>query len=169
MDVNSVMNTYSMSSLWSSLNPSNSSTSSTTPLIDNVDSNVQQNYTSMNYFGQSTNTELQDIYKQIEPSYGMPVTYDENGNFTMPTSTTPPTNGLSPDESNIISLLNSGSSTSDNLSQSLMSQYNSIENGTFSSSLSSILSSNPYEVYNSVDSLGMDQSQGSSSVIDTTA
>ena len=167
MDVNSVMNTYNMNSIWNSINPNSSSSTSSIPMINNVDSSVQSNYTSMNYFGQTTSTELQNIYQQVQPSYGVPLTYNQSGNFTMPTSTTLPTNGLSTDNSNIISLLNSGNSSTDNSISNIISQYNSIENGTFTPNISSILSSNPSTLYNAVDLLGASQTQNLGNYINT--
>jgi hypothetical protein len=167
MDVNSVMSTYNLNSLWNSINPNSSSTSSTVPLINNVDSTVQENYSSMNYSGQTTSTELQDIYQQVEPSYGIPLSYNQNGNLSVPISTTLPTNGLSATDSNIISLLNSDNSTSDNLSENILSQYTSIEDGTYNPTLSSILSNNDGNLYNAVNSLETSQ-QSSGNTIDTT-
>lgn len=152
MDVNSVMSTYNMSSLWNSLN-SNSSNTSTVPLTDNVDSSVQEQYTSMNYFSGSTSTELQDIFKQVEPTYGIPLTYNQSGDLSIPTNTTPPTNGLAPSEENIVSLLQSNNSAGDTIDGNILSQYDSIENGTFQANFSSILSSNPYNMYSSINSI----------------
>ena len=167
MDVNSVMNTYNMNSLWNNINPNNSSSTSSIPMIDNVDSNVQENYTSMNYFGQNTTTELQDIYQSVEPNYGIPLTYNQNGALSIPTSTTLPTDASS--NSNIISLLNSGNSSTDSSLLGILSQYNSIEYGTYQPNPSSILSTNPNNIYSSIDSLGTNQDQSSSYNIDATA
>lgn len=166
MNVNSVMNAYDMSSLWNSINPMSNSSSSV-PLINNVDNAVKENYTSLNYSGQNTNSELQNIYQQIQPNYGMPFTYDQNGNFSMPTSTSLPTNGLSAVDLNIISLLNSNNSATDNSMEGIMSQYSSIENDTFKPDFSSILSFNPYSIYNAVYSLGTSQSQDLNSTVNT--
>lgn len=160
MDVNGVMSAYNMNSIWNNINPMNSSTS-TVSLINNVDSNVQENYSAMNYFGQTTNTELQNIYQQVEPSYGMPLTYDQNGNFMIPSNTSSMSN------SNIISLLNSNISASDNTTENILSQYTSIENGTFSPNISSILSSSPYNVYNTINSLENYQQQNLNNIINT--
>lgn len=166
MDVSSVMGNYNMNSIWNSINPMNSS-SSTVPLINNVDSSVQENYTSMNYFGQSTSSELQDIYQKVEPNYGMPLTYDQDGNFSIPSNTTIPTSGLPVSEQNIISLLNSNNSVSDNLNENILSQYTSIENGTFTPNISSILSANPYIMYNTINYLGNYQGQNFNNTINT--
>lgn len=169
MDANNIMNVYNTNSIWNNINPENNSSSSTVPLINNVDSTVQENYTSANYFGETTNTELENIYEQIEPNYGVPIKYDENGNFIMPSTTTLPADGLTPADSNIISLLNSNNSDYDNLTENILYQYNSIESGTFKPSLSSILSTNPYNVYNTIDSLRTNESQNSNSTINTFA
>lgn len=167
MNVSSVMNTYNLNSLWNNLNPNNSSTS-TVPLVNNVDATVNENYTAMNFSGQTTSTELQDIYQQVEPDYGVQLTYNQNGNLSIPTTTTLPTNGLSTADSNIISLLDSGNSSSDNSLLNILSQYNSIEDGTFNLDLSSILSSNPSTLYSSINSLGNNQTQSSGNNIDST-
>lgn len=166
MNVSSVMNTYNLNSLWNNLNPNNSSTS-TVPLVNNVDATVNENYTAMNFSGQTTSTELQDIYQQVEPDYGVQLTYNQNGNLSIPTTTTLPTNGLSTADSNIISLLDSGNSSSYNSLLNILSQYNSIEDGTFNPDLSSILSSNPSTLYSSINSLGNNQTQSSGNNIDS--
>lgn len=168
MDVNSVMSAYNMNSIWNSVNPLNSSSSSTVSLINNVDSTVHENYSEMNYFGQTTNTELQDIYQQVEPDYGIPFTYDQNGNLSISSNTPLPTNGLTMSNSNIISLLNSDNSSTDNLTENILSQYTSIENGTFTPNISSILSTNPYNVYSTIDSLENYQTQNLNNIINTT-
>jgi hypothetical protein len=157
MDVNSIMNVYNMTSTWNSLSPMNNSSSTTVPLIDNIDSTVQENYNSMNYFGENTNSELQNIYKQIEPNYNIPITYDKNGDITTASNNIGlTTNGLN---SNIISLLNSNNTANDNLTQNILSQYNDMENGTLNTSISSILSTNPTNLYNAINLLAVNQSQ----------
>lgn len=168
MDINSVMSTYNMNSIWNSINQLNSSSLSNVPLINNVNSSVQESYTAKNYFGQTTNTELQDIYQQVEPNYGIPFTYDQNGNFTMLADTTLPTDGLPLANSSIISLLNSNTSTINNLTENILSQYNSIENGTYTPNISSILSNNQYDIYSTINSLGNYHTQSASNLIDTT-
>jgi hypothetical protein len=161
MDVNSVMGAYNMNSLWNNINQNGSSTVSTFPLINNLDSTVNETYNSNNFFGQTTNTQLQDIYQQIEPSYNIPVTYNQNGSFNVSPNTTSP---------NIMSLLNSNNSTSDSLTESLLSQYSTTESGAAQSYYSSILSSNPTTLYNSISSLGaMASSAQSPSVLNTVA
>ena len=152
MDVSSIMSTYNMSSLWNSLN-ANSSNTSSIPMMSSVDSSIQDQYASMNYFGGNTSTELQSIFKQVEPTYGIPLTYNQSGDLAIPPNTSLPTNGLLPSEENIVSLLQSNNPVGDTIDGNILSQYNSIENGTFQSNLSSILSSNPYNMYNNIDSL----------------
>lgn len=161
MDVNSVMNTYYMNSLYNTLNFT--STSSSVPLVNNIDSTVQGNYTASNYFGNNTSSELQDIYKQVEPTYGTPLTYSSSGDLSIPTNITPPSDGLSPSESNIVSLLQSNNTTTDNMDEDVLYQYNAIENGTYQDACSSIFSSNPCNVYNTINSL----SQSSNNTLDT--
>lgn len=167
MNVYSVMNTYNLNSLWNNLN-SNNNSASTVPMINNIESSINENYTEMNYSGQTTSTELQDIYKLVEPSYGIPLTYNQNGTMFIPTSTTPLTDGLSNANSNIISLLNNGITSSDSSLLNILSQYNSIEDGTFKPVLSSILSSNPSTIYNTVNSLLNNQAQSLGNNIDST-
>lgn len=153
MDVNNVMSTYNLNSLWNNINP-NKSASSGVPLINSVDAAVNQNYAEMKLSGQTNSTELQDIYQQVEPNYGISLTYDQNGNMTIPTSTTLPTDITSTENSNIISLLNSGNSSMDNSLSNIVSQYDSIENGTFKPDPSSLLSSNSSTLYNTSNLLG---------------
>ncbi len=143
MNVNSVMSIYNMSSLWNNINPDNTSTA-TAPLIDNIDSSVKENYTAMNYSGQTTSTELQDIYQQVEPTYGISGTYNQNGTFSTPTPTTTtlPTDGMTSQESSTVSLLDSMNYSKGNSLSNIISEYDSIEDGTYQTSLSSILSSN---------------------------
>ncbi|AGX44720.1 hypothetical protein [Clostridium saccharobutylicum] len=167
MNISSTMNIYNMNSIWNNINPENNSSASKVPLVDNIDSTINENYNLENYSGENTNTELQNIYSQIEPNYGIPISYDSHGNITMPSDTTVPTDGLNSNDSNIISLLKSNNSSYDNLTENLLSQYTSIENGTFTSNLSSILSSNPYDIYSTIDSLGSSESQNFNSTINT--
>ena len=164
MNVSNVMSTYNMSTMWNNINSSTGSA----PLFNNIDATVKENYTALNYSGQTTSTELQDIYQQIEPTNGISVTYNQNGDISTATSTTLPTNGLTTQESNTISLLKSMNSATDNSLLSIESQYSSIENGTYSTSLSSILSSNPSTLYNSISSLGARQAATSGTSLDTT-
>ncbi|MDF2880356.1 MAG: hypothetical protein K0R54_913 [Clostridiaceae bacterium] len=154
MDVNNVMNTYYMGSVWNSINPMVNSSGAAAPLVNNVDSSVQENYTSMNYFGESANTELQNIFQQVEPNYGIPVTYNQSGDISMQTTTTMPASGFNAADSGILSLINSNNSSLDKTYENILNQYNLIEGGTFQSSFSSILSNNPYNVYSAVSSLG---------------
>lgn len=160
MDVGSVMNTYSMMSLWNSINPSSGSSSASVPLVDNLNSTIQESYEQAGYFGESTNLELEDIYKQIEPTYSIPLTYDSSGNLSIPTSTDITSNGLSIKESNVLSLIQSGESSSELNSTNILNQYNDIEDGTYQNNISSILSSNPYNMYSYVDSLRDNAAQG---------
>ncbi|MDT8719061.1 hypothetical protein IAI10_20640 [Clostridium sp. 19966] len=154
MDVNNVMSTYNLSSLWNNLN-GNSSSSSTVPLISNVDASVDENYKVKNYSGGTSASELQDIYQQVEPDYGVGMTYDQNGNMTIPSTTSLPTDGISASESNMVSLLNSDTSPAENLFSNVLSEYNSFEDGTFQENLSSILASNsPFSSDNYVNYLG---------------
>lgn len=167
MDVNSVMNTYYLNSLWNGVNTTVNSSGTTVPLIDNVDSNVQENYTSMNYFGESTNTELQNIFQQVEPNYGIPITYNQSGDISMGTTNTVPSSGINSSDSNILTLVNSNNSSLENTYENILNQYNFIEGGMFQSSLSSILSNNPYNVYNAVSSLGTNSTDNSGNFLNT--
>ena len=133
MDVNGVMSSYNMSSVWNSINPLNSSSGSTVPLVSNIDSSIKENYTAEDYFGGTASSELQEIYKQIEPDYGIPLTYDQNGNVSAASSS------LTTDNSNILSLLNSGNSDTDNLTESILNNYTAIENGTYKESINTLV------------------------------
>lgn len=167
MNVNSLMSTYNLNSLWNSLNPSSTSTTSV-PLIDNVDSSINQEYNSMEFSGQTASTELQNIYQQVEPDYGISMTYKQDGSMSLPTTTTLSSDGSSEYNSGTISLLNSGNSSSENTLNNIMSEYTSIEDGTYQPNLSSILSNDPSTLYSTIDSLGNSNTQSSSS-IDATA
>lgn len=167
MNVNSVMNTYNMGNLWSSFNDN---TTSGVDNINNVDSAVQEQYASENYFGGSTSAELQNIFQQIEPTYGIPLTYDKSGNLSIPKESDLPVDGMQSDEENIVSLLQNGSSSPDTtMDENILSQYDSIENGTFDSNLSSILSSNPYNMYDNINSLTSDTNQSTGSFFNSLA
>jgi hypothetical protein len=161
------MSTYNLNSLWNSLNPSSTSTTSV-PLIDNVDSSINQEYNSMEFSGQTASTELQNIYQQVEPDYGISMTYKQDGSMSLPTTTTLSSDGSSEYNSGTISLLNSGNSSSENTLNNIMSEYTSIEDGTYQPNLSSILSNDPSTLYSTIDSLGNSNTQSSSS-IDATA
>jgi hypothetical protein len=167
VNVNSLMSTYNLNSLWNSLNPSSTSTTSV-PLIDNVDSSINQEYNSMEFSGQTASTELQNIYQQVEPDYGISMTYKQDGSMSLPTTTTLSSDGSSEYNSGTISLLNSGNSSSENTLNNIMSEYTSIEDGTYQPNLSSILSNDPSTLYSTIDSLGNSNTQSSSS-IDATA
>jgi hypothetical protein len=158
-----------MTSLWSSISQTKTSNSSGIPMISNVDATVQENYTKMNYQGQNTNTELQNIYKQIEPTLGIPLTYDAAGNLTFPNNFNTLNNGLSSMGSNIISLLKSDNPTGDTIDTNILSQYNAIEDGTYQYNLSSILSSNLNGMYNNISSLQNNQTKSIGEYLDTTA
>ena len=157
MDVGSVMNTYNMMSLWNSFNLSGSSN---VPLVSNLNSLVQENYTESNYFGTSTSSELQDIYEQIEPDYGTGLTYDSSGNLTIPSNTTIPISGLSTENTNIVSLLQGGESSSDLASMNLLNNYDALESGIYQSSYS--------KLYGNSDSSTSGTTQQNGSNLDTT-
>lgn len=166
MDINSIMNTYNMSSLWNNINSNSNSTLTGIPITDNLDSSIQQSYDAMNFSGKTTSNELQDIFQQVEPDYGIPLTYNQLGNLAIPTDITPPDNGLPLADSNIVSLLQSGSSVQDTTNENILSQYDSIESGTYQYNISSILSSNPYNMYSNIASLLSDQSQNTNTSLD---
>lgn len=168
MDVNSIMNTYNMVSFWNNANPYGSQNLSGVPMVSNIDSSIQEDYKQSNYFGQDTNTELQDIFQQVEPTYGIPLAYDSSGNLTIPSNTTPPSNGLPLEDANIIPLIQSGEPASALSDTNILYQYNAIENGTYQSAVSSILSSNPYDMYGSINSLLNSQAQSTGVYLDST-
>lgn len=139
MNVNSVTSTYNTNSLWNNISSNNSSTSTA------VDSAVKPNYSSMNYLTQTTSDKLQDTYKHVDPNYAITLTYNQNATLS--------TNELNKPDSNIVSSLNNGNSTT--------------ANSTFKSDVSSILASNPTTLYNAVDSLGATQTQNLGNYINT--
>ncbi|MDR3598789.1 hypothetical protein [Clostridium sp.] len=165
MNVDSVMSNYNLNSYWNSLN-SNNSTSSNIFSISNIDENVKDSYTKKSISGESTSSELQDIYKQLEPTYGVNLTYDQNGNMSIPT-TSAVTDPSTSNEQNLISLFNSSNST-DNSFNNILSQYNSIEDGINNLQISSILSSNPSSLYSYINSLGSNETQSSGNYVSAT-
>lgn len=166
MDVSNDMNTYYMTSLWNSINPSGTSSSASVPLVDDLNSTIQESYEQAGYFGESTNSELEDLYKQIEPTYNIPLTYDSSGNLSIPTSTDIPSNGLSVEDSNILSLIQGSESSSELAGMNILNEYNDIEDGTYQNNISNILSSNPYNMYSYVDSLKNNSAQGTGNYLD---
>lgn len=166
MDVGSVMNTYSMMSLWNSINPSGSSSSINVPLVSNLDSSVQEEYKEENYFGKSTNSELQDIYKQVEPSYSSSLSYDSFGNLSTPNSTAAPSSGVSTEYSNMLPLIQNGESSSELTNMNIFSQYNSIADGVYQNLFSKLYPSNQYKTYNYAASLQNNETQGSGKNLD---
>lgn len=157
MDVNSVMSTYSLNSFWNSYTSSNSSV----PLTNNVSSTVEEKYTGLKYAGATTASELSDIYKTVEPSYGMSVTYDAKGNMTGKVST----------DSSVAALLSDQSSTADNAMSNILKDYNSIESGAYQASISSpstasILASSSSSLYTAVDALLSNATTSNGSIVD---
>lgn len=137
MDVDSVMNTYNMMSLWNNLNQPGASSSSV-PLVSDLNSSVQEDYMKDNCMGENTTSELQDIYDQVEPNYDTGLTYDSSGNLTIPNNITVPTSGLSTENPNIISLLQGGESSSDLSSMNILNNYDALESGIYQSSYSKV-------------------------------
>lgn len=169
MDVSNVMNTYDMTSLWNSINPSGTSSSASVPLVDNLNSTIQESYEQAGYFGESANSELQDMYKQIEPTYNIPLTYDSSGNLSISASTSLPSYGLSVEDSNILSLIQGSESSSELAGMNILNEYNDIEDGTYQNNISSILSSNPYNMYNYIDSLQNNETKSTGNYLDFSA
>lgn len=164
MNVSSVMNTYYLSSLWNNMNLNNSSVS-TVPAVNNIDSTVKKDYAAMNSSGQTTSAELQDIYQQVEPNYGISLTYNQDGTISLPVSNKLPTNELNTTDSNNISLMDKKNSSTDNTFIDAQSQDKSIEEGNYKSSISSILSNNPSIIYNTVNSFEGSQSQSLGNIV----
>ncbi|GFP75787.1 hypothetical protein [Clostridium fungisolvens] len=166
MDVSSIMSTYNMSSLWNSINSSDSMYESSSMLISNVDSAVKGNYEESTYSGKSPTSQLDDLYKKVEPTYGIPLSYDSSGNLSIPTDTNSLNNIPADTNSNILPLLETGDSTSELSTINILNQYNGIENGTYTSNTSTILSSNPYNLYSNIESLSNNKGQGSGNNFD---
>lgn len=168
MDVNSALNTYNLNTLWNTLNSNNSSTSAVSS-ITNIDENVNESYTEKNYFGETVSGELQDIYRQIEPDYSINLNYDKNGNIAMSTKSDVSSNLASDNDLNMISLFNdSNSASEDNSFNNILSENNSIENGSCKENISLLLSSNFSNLYSYINSLENNQVQGSGNNIDAT-
>ena len=68
MDVNSVLSNYNLASLWNTLSPSSSGSSTNTttvPLVDNIDSTIKESQLTDKFNGKTTSSELQDIYSSL--------------------------------------------------------------------------------------------------------
>lgn len=163
MDVSSVMNNYNLASLWNNLS-TNTNSNSNIFSMNNIDESVKENYSEKQYFGENSSSELQDIYKQTEPDYGIDLEYDKNGNLSIPTTSS--TDLYSNNGSNIISLLKENNSSSDNFFSDVLFQYNSIEDGSYNGQISSMLSNNPSDLYSYIDSLGNNKVQSLGNYID---
>lgn len=166
MDVGSVMNTYSMMSLWNSVNPSSGVSSANVPLVSNLDSSVQEEYKEENYFGKGTNSELQDIYNQVEPSYSSSLSYDSSGNLSKPNNAALPSRGISTEYSNILPMIQNGESSSELANMNVFSQYNSIADGTYQNLFSKLYPSSQYKMYNYTDSLQNNKTNGTGKNLD---
>lgn len=139
MDINSVsslMNTYNMGSFFNTINNSNNNTN--IPLVGSVDSYVQDNYNQMKLNGVSQDQELQNIFSTIQPNVNSSTS--SNGLLDLQNST----------DQSLINQLNSDSSAIDN---NILSVYNSIENGTYKSTSTSIMGTSPYTLYNNIDAM----------------
>ena len=121
MDVNSIMNTYNLNSLWNNISPYASSSSSNIPMTGNIDSTVQQEYSAASFFGQTISNERQTIFQHVEPTYGIPLTYGPSGNLTIPSNITPQSNTSSSADSSIISLLRNNNSTEATSNENILS------------------------------------------------
>lgn len=137
MNVSSVMNTYNLTSLLDSPN------SMGVPLVTNVNTAVNENYELMNFSGQNTNSELQDIFQQVDPTLNLPVTYDQNGNINFQNNLTLPSSVSSFDESNMSTLLQDSNLIGDSIYSNVLPLYDAIKNGAYQMGLAGVLSSYP--------------------------
>ncbi|SHK51523.1 hypothetical protein SAMN02745163_03937 [Clostridium cavendishii DSM 21758] len=152
--ITSTMNNYNMSSFFNTMSDPNSSKN--IPLINSVDSYVQDSYTESKLNGISQNQELQNIFNTIEP------TINTSSNI-VPTSPTAFSDLQDSMEQGLINSLQGGSSYIDS---STLSIYNSIENGSYKPSSASIMTTNPYTMYNNVDSM-QNQTQSIGNLLNT--
>ncbi|MDD3225272.1 MAG: hypothetical protein PHX70_11335 [Clostridium sp.] len=167
MNVDSIMNVYDMNSFWNDMNSNSNSSQSSVFLTNNLDSTIQQDYNQMDLSGQTNSSELQDIFQQTEPDYGISLTYNQLGSLSMPTNTALQyNNGMSYDNSNISSLLQSDVPSEGPINENVLSQYTSIEDGTFTPNISSILASNPFDMYNNMDSLLTNSTLNTNNILD---
>jgi hypothetical protein len=153
MGVNSVMSINNMNSFLNSVYKINGSQASIVPMVNSVDATVKNDYTSNRNSGQDTNVKIQDIYRKVDPTYDMPVTYNKSGDLTLIKNTTPSIDSVSPANSNRASLIQSNSSATSSDIQSILSQYTAIETKTFQPNISSGLSANLYNSYSTTGSL----------------
>ena len=167
MDVNNLMGINNMNSFLNSAYKVNGTQSSIVPMVNSVDAIVKNNYTSNSYFGQDTKDQLKDIYQKVDPTYGMPVTYNKSGGLDLIKKATPSVDGLSPASPNIISLLQINNSAASSDIQSILSQYTAMETKTFQPNISSGLSSNLYNSYTTAGSLANASIQNAGNFINT--
>lgn len=142
-NVNSTMSNYYMGSMVNSLIGSNSNDSVLN--IGSLDTYLQNSSDLMKLKGVSQNTELQGILNTVDPSNAL-----INNAVQSPPKTIEDLQNTS--DLNLLSQLN-GSDNSSIIDNNVLSMYNSLENGTFSQSSTSITTSDPSVLYNNVDSM----------------
>lgn len=143
MDVSSVMSNYEISSMFDNSN--------SMPLVNNLTSAIDESYTVSNYLGETNSNELQDIYESVDPSYNMPVTYDQNGNMTYKSESYSPVSAENSYNSSMLALINSEDNSNMDPMNNVLAQYDSIEDGTYITNISSILQKNDGALYNALN------------------
>lgn len=162
MNIDSIVNNYNMSSLWNTLSSNNSSLSQINSVeADYLNSSTQQQIALIS--GESTNSQVQNIFNQIDPFYNITSEYNNLSN----SSGSVTGNNVVSSGSDITSLLQSLNTSGNIVSSDIMSQYMGIENGTYQAAVTNILSSNPYTVYSSISSLGVNSAQSAANLINT--
>lgn len=148
MDINNIsaaLNNYYSNTISNSDFSAKSSTK--VPQVTAPEENLKDNSKSIKDEKTSKATELQSLFNKVEPNKGL-VTDLKMSN-----------------DPKVLAQLNGGGNQIDN---KVLDVYNSIQNGTFKPSSTSIVTSDPYSMYTNVNSM-MTQLQTTGNLINATA
>lgn len=144
MDINSVMSNYNnYNTMNSLLNPD----SAKVPLVSSVSAEAKEKSEEMTVNKISPETELQNIFNNIQANSGLAANINMSNNVDS------------------LTLLYGGTSP---ITAKTLDVYNSIQNGTFKPSTTSIVTSSPYTLYSNVNSM-MNQLQSTGTLFNATA
>jgi hypothetical protein len=156
--VGSIMSDYYLNSKASTLFGSNGNAS--VPLVGSIDSTLQNYDGLMKLQGVSQNTELQDLINTVDPSNSIMNSAEQ----TPPATIEDLQNNM---DMNLFNQFN-GDSNSSIIDNNVLTLYNSLEDGTYTPSSTSISTSNPTSLYSNVYSI-MNQLQTSGNFFSATA
>lgn len=143
-NVNSILLNYNNYNILNAMvNPDNSKV----PLISSVNNDVKGTSEETKFNNVSPETELQNIYNTLQPNTGFVANINMSNN------------------TNELQLLYGGNSPVD---PKVIDVYNSIQNGTFIPSTTSISTSSPYNLYSNINSM-MNQLQTTGNLFNATA